>query len=111
VATYDLYCPLAFKFYKDLQGDNEVIIIEQENYKLGSLVHSAGQREGLIPGRIAGFYANQSDDQVATHCNDSCLGAAGDTQLEEDTSNVESHSGRAYHQLLCYLWVALSLCD
>ena len=48
---------------------------------------------------------------MATQCDGGCLGAVGDTQLVEDTGDVESHSGRAYHQLLRYLGVALPLRD
>ena len=67
---------------------------------IGNLPHSAGHREGLIPRRVASLYSSQSGDQVAMHCDGGCRGAAGGTQLAEDTGNVESHSGRAYHHIM-----------
>ena len=75
-----------------MQGGNEIIMVEQDHYRPAHVTHSSGHQERFTPGQIASFDASQSVDQVATQCDDGCLGAAGDTQLGKHITNVEFYS-------------------
>ena len=64
-----------------------------------------------MTGRVAGFGAARSADQVPTNSQASGFGPIRSSQLAQYVGDVKSHCGWTYHQLPCDFGVAVSLCE